>query len=114
MDSLINENNPINPHPTEPLLEAILEQTAKNNNEPLLESILEQTAKNNPEGLLEANLEQGVKNTDKIITAIKEIPIPELKVPETKIDMSDTNKLLNQLIEEQKKECKISVKLNIL
>lgn len=64
------ENEPeINSHPTEPLLEAILEQTAKNNNEPLLESILEQTAKNNADGLLEAQLEK----TDEVVKSVKDL-----------------------------------------
>jgi len=66
-------NNPQNPHPTEPLLEAGLLQTKQIGEETnaLLETLIHQGEKNNVEPVLEAALHQSVQNTDKIVEAMK-------------------------------------------
>lgn len=63
-----------------------------------------------------AQLDEQIESNNKldlVIESIKSIPKTEIP-PNKETDLTETNALLSSLLEEQLKECKISVKLNLI
>lgn len=106
-------------------LEALIVQLQKNNEtadttNSAIEALIKQNENLNIQPELEALIQQGIslrslleKNSESLKNAIESIKFPEQKEVDLKC-IEETNNLLKEILNESKKECKISVKLNLI
>lgn len=111
-------------HPTEPLLEAQLLQSRQIGEETngLLEAIITQAENTNTEPVLEAMLVQDNKNTDRIVEALQPTSQAISKIAslleeiqnQEKVDLTDINKLLSELLEVSNKSEEIKINFSFI
>lgn len=94
----------------EEVLETIILQNKKNSEETnsLLEALVHQGGKNNIDDILETIISQNEKMVKQMKATQKSI------TDKPDISMEKTNKLLNDLLEESKKDTKINVTLDVV